>query len=67
MRFNQLISILQQRYSAEYEGYGQRKVKEKGLLGEEVESSYLEFFFLEDENWEEFLQRIIDNRVKDDE
>ncbi|WP_033827768.1 hypothetical protein [Bacillus andreraoultii] len=60
IRFNQLISNLQHMYSSQNEGYGQRIMKEKGPLGDEVESSYLDLFYLEDDKWEEFLQRIVD-------
>ncbi|MGY0694076.1 hypothetical protein ACW2QC_15060 [Virgibacillus sp. FSP13] len=65
-RFNQLISNLQGMYSAENEGYGQRMMKEQGPLGDEVKSSYLDFFYLEDDKWEEFLQKMVDNKAKDD-
>lgn len=61
VRFNQLVSNLQTMYSSENEGYGQRKMKEKGPLGDEVDSSYLDFFYLEDDKWEEFLQRLVDD------
>lgn len=49
VRFNQLISNLQHMYSAQNQGYGKRKVKEQNLLGKEVDSSYLDFFYLEDD------------------
>lgn len=65
-RFNQLISNLQHMYSVENEGYGQRMVKEQGPLGDEVKSSYLDFFYLEDDKWEEFLQKMVDNQAKDE-
>lgn len=66
VRFNQLISNLQHMYSSQNEGYGQRMTKEKGPLGNVVESSYLDLFYLEDDKWEVFLQRIVDNWEKDD-
>ncbi|MDR4887523.1 hypothetical protein RGU12_08100 [Fredinandcohnia sp. QZ13] len=66
VRFNQLISNLQHMYSSQNEGYGQRMMKEKGSLGDEAESSYLDLFYLEDDKWEEFLQKLVDNRATDD-
>jgi hypothetical protein len=65
-RFNQLISNLQHMYSSQNDGFGQRMMKEQGSLGYEVKSSYLDFFYLEDDKWEEFLQNVIDNKAKDD-
>ena len=59
VRFNQLISNLQHMYSAQNEGYGKRKMKEQDLLGEEDHASYLDFFYLEDIEWEAFLETII--------
>lgn len=64
VRFNQLISNLQHMYSSENEGYGQRMMKEKGPLGDGV-GYYLDLFYLEDDKWEEYLQRIVDNLEKD--
>jgi len=52
-------------YSSQNEGYGQRILIEKGSFGEEVKSSYLDFFYLEDDKWEEFLQRMVDGQEKD--
>lgn len=65
MRFNQLISNLQHMYSSQNKGYGQRMLIEKGSFGEEVKSSYLDFFYLEDDKWEEFLQRMVDSQERD--
>lgn len=53
MRFNQLISNLQHMYSAQNEGYGKRKVVKKWDSGD-VETSYLDFFYLEDAEWKAF-------------
>lgn len=53
-------------YSSQNDGFGQRMMKEQGSLGYEVKSSYLDFFYLEDDKWEEFLQNLIDNKAKDD-
>lgn len=60
VRFNQLISNLQHMYSAQHEAYGKRKMKEQNFLGEEVDSSYLDFFYLEDTEWEAFLESLVD-------
>lgn len=65
VRFNQLISNLHTMYSSQNEGDSQRKMKEKGPVGDEVESSYLDFFYLENGKWEEFLQRLVDDQEKD--
>ncbi|WP_162985670.1 hypothetical protein [Virgibacillus halodenitrificans] len=64
LRFNQLISNLQEMYSAQQDGYGRRKMKEMDMFGKEVESAYLDFFFLEDDKWEAFLQAVIDKMEK---
>ncbi|WP_404996316.1 hypothetical protein [Caldifermentibacillus hisashii] len=58
VRFNQLISNLQHMYSAQNDGYGKRKVVEKWDSGD-VETSYLDFFYLEDTEWEAFLKSIV--------
>lgn len=65
MRFNKLISNLQHMYSSQNEGYGQRMLTEKGSFGEEVKYSYFDFFYLEDDKWEKFLQRMVDGQEKD--
>lgn len=46
-------------YSAQNEVYGKRKVKEQDFLGNEVDSSYLDFFYLKDAEWEAFLESIV--------
>lgn len=56
VRFNQLVANLQHMYSIQNEGYGKKNVKELDFMGQEIESSYLDFFNLEDEEWEKFLQ-----------
>jgi uncharacterized protein YihD (DUF1040 family) len=61
VRFNQLISNLQHMYSAQHEGYGKREMKEQNLLGKEVDYSYLDFFYLEDTQWETFLKSLVGN------
>ncbi|MCM3718104.1 hypothetical protein [Fictibacillus phosphorivorans] len=65
-RFNQLISNLQNLYSQQNNGYGRRKAIQKTDYGE-INSSYLDFFFLEDDKWEEFLVKIIDNMESESE
>ncbi|SOB90515.1 hypothetical protein SAMN05880501_101173 [Ureibacillus xyleni] len=67
VRFNQLISNLQHMYSAQNEGYGKRKMKEQDFLGKEVDSSYLDFFYLEDVKWEAFLDSIVEKAKADPE
>ncbi|MBT2641740.1 hypothetical protein J7I80_05855 [Bacillus sp. ISL-41] len=60
VRFNQLISNLQHMYTVQNEGYGKRKMKEQDFWGKEVDSSYLDFFYLEDTEWESFLESIVE-------
>lgn len=48
-------------YSVENEGFGRRKMKEQNFMGKEVDASYLDFFYLEDDEWEAFLKSIIEN------
>lgn len=64
VRFNQLIANLQSLYSHRNHDYGKRKVTEKWDSGE-VESSYLDFFYLEDTEWESFLKSLIENEGPD--
>lgn len=64
VRFNQLVSNLQYMYSAQNEGYGKRKVVEKCDSGD-METSYLDFFYLEDTEWEGFLKSIVEEKVAD--
>ncbi|MED3550930.1 hypothetical protein [Cytobacillus praedii] len=54
VRFNQLISNLQSLYSQENNSYGRREVYTKNYIDLE-KTSYLDFFNLEDDKWEEFL------------
>lgn len=63
VRFNQLVSNLQYMYSAQNKEYGKRKMKEQNFLGKEVDSSYLDFFYLEDTEWEEFLKSIVEKEL----
>lgn len=67
VRFNQLISNLQHMYSVQNEGYGKRKMKEQDFSGNEVDSSYLDFFYLEDVEWEAFLESIVAKTKADQE
>lgn len=54
MRFNQLLSNLQSLYSQENNSFGRREVYIKNFIDIE-KTSYLDFFYLEDDKWEEFL------------
>ncbi|MGQ4668797.1 hypothetical protein ACUIJN_23735 [Metabacillus halosaccharovorans] len=54
VRFNQLISNLQSLYSHENNSYGRREVYTKNFIDLE-KTSYLDFFYLEDDKWQEFL------------
>ncbi|WP_336883748.1 hypothetical protein [Priestia koreensis] len=54
VRFNQLISNLQSLFSEENNSYGLREVYTKSFIDLE-KTSYLDFFYLEDDKWAEFL------------
>lgn len=54
VRFNQLLSNLQSLYSQENNSFGRREVYTKNFIDIE-KTSYLDFFYLEDDKWEEFL------------
>lgn len=54
VRFNQLVSNLQSIYSQQHENFGRREVFSREFI-EFEKTSYLDFFFLEDDKWEEFL------------
>lgn len=64
IRFNQLIDNLKRMYSAQNDGFGTRKVKEKDSFGNDVESSYLDFFYLEDDKWKTFLESLVEKEGK---
>jgi hypothetical protein len=54
VRFNQILSNLQSLYSQENNSFGRREVFTKNFIDLE-KTSYLDFFYLEDDKWEEFL------------
>lgn len=54
VRFNQLVSNLQSLYSQDNNSYGRREVYTKNSIDLE-KTSYLDFFYFEDDKWEEFL------------
>ncbi|MEH7347131.1 hypothetical protein V7122_25175 [Bacillus sp. JJ1532] len=54
VRFNQLLSNLQSLYSQENNSFGRKEVYTKNFIDLE-KTSYLDFFYLEDDKWEEFL------------
>lgn len=54
VRFNQLLSNLQSLYSQENNSFGRIEVYTKDFIDIE-ETSHLDFFYLEDDKWEEFL------------
>lgn len=62
IRFNQLVSNLQTLYSQKNDGYGTRKVFEKEVYERYTikrEITYLDFFSLEDDEFEEFLETYV--------
>lgn len=59
IRFNQLVSNLQMFYSQKNGGYGTREVLEKEVHEKytvERKTTYLDFFNLEDDEFEAFLE-----------
>ncbi|WP_286230466.1 hypothetical protein [Neobacillus mesonae] len=54
VRFNQLLSNLQGLYYQDNNSYGRREVFTKNFIDLE-KISFLDFFYLEDDKWEEFL------------
>lgn len=63
MRFHQLVSNLQHMYSAQNDEYGRRRVIQREDSGYEFESSYLDFFYLNDKDWERFLLSMLTDSV----
>lgn len=58
--------VIQSLYSQQHNKYGRREVFKKDFIDLE-RTSYLDFFFLQDDKWEEFLTSILLNiqeRVK---
>ncbi|MDK7667393.1 hypothetical protein [Cytobacillus oceanisediminis] len=55
VRFNQLVSNLQYLYSEQHNEYGKRPVIIRDGIND-VSIHYLDFFYLEDDEWEEFLK-----------
>lgn len=60
VRFNQLISNLQSLYSQQNDNYGRREVFNNEFI-ELERTTYLDFFFLEDDKWEKFLNSYLSN------
>jgi uncharacterized protein YihD (DUF1040 family) len=58
VRFHQLISNLQDEYSKQNNGYGKKEA-----VGD---TNDLDFFYLEDEQWEDFLETIVKNLKKEE-
>lgn len=58
VRFNQLVNNLQYLYSEQNKGYGKRPMVIKDGPND-VATHYLDFFYLEDEEWESFLVRYL--------
>ncbi|MEC1157695.1 MULTISPECIES: hypothetical protein [Cytobacillus] len=58
VRFNQLVNNLQYLYSEQNNGYGKRPMTIKDGI-QDVSTHYLDFFYLEDNQWEEFLKNYL--------
>ncbi|MBY6273031.1 MAG: hypothetical protein CW346_12550 [Bacillaceae bacterium] len=58
VRFHQLISNLQAEYSKQNNRYGKKEAA--------GDTNDLDFFYLEDEQWEDFLETIVKNLKKEE-
>jgi len=59
MRFFQLIDILQHEYSSKNNRFGKREGFELDSKGYKLPISYIDLFYLEDNDFEEFLRAFI--------
>ncbi len=59
MRFFQLIDLLKYEYSSENNGFGKREGFEIDSKGHKMPISYLDLFYLEDKEFEEFLRAFV--------
>ncbi|MBD7937614.1 hypothetical protein H9655_11320 [Cytobacillus sp. Sa5YUA1] len=59
MRFFQLIDLLKHEYSSENDGFGKREGFEIDSKGYKMPISNIDLFYLEDKEFEEFLQAYI--------
>ncbi len=64
LRFHQLMSNLQHLYSMQNNDYGKRKIIERWESGD-INKSYLDFFYLEDDEWESFLMSLVANKTRE--
>ncbi|NRG48126.1 hypothetical protein HRF87_25890 [Bacillus sp. CRN 9] len=67
MRFFQLIEMLQHKYSKINNNFGKREAMEKDSKEYENPVSFIDLFYLEDDNFEEFLLGYVteDHQKKD--
>ncbi|RDW18796.1 hypothetical protein [Oceanobacillus chungangensis] len=61
MRLFQLMDLLKHEYSSKNNGFGKRKGFEIDFKGHKLPISYIDLFYLEDKDFEEFLQSFIEN------
>lgn len=61
MRFYQLIDLLQHEYSSKNNEFGKREGFEIDSQGYKLPISYIDLFYLEDEDLERFLEEYIDD------
>ena len=62
MRFFQLMDLIQHVYSSKNNRFGKREGFELDSKGYKFPISYIDLFYLEDNNFEEFLQEFIINK-----
>lgn len=61
MRFYQLIDLLQHEYSSRNNEFGKREEFEVDSKGNKLSISYIDLFYLEDKDLEQFLEEYINN------
>ncbi|WP_139785690.1 hypothetical protein [Cytobacillus gottheilii] len=59
MRFFQLLVVLKHEYSSENNGFGRREGFEIDSKGHKMPISYLDLFYLEDKEFEEYLRAFV--------
>lgn len=62
MRFFQFMDLLKHEYSSENNGFGKREGFEIDSKGHKMPISYIDLYYLEDKEFEEFLQVFISKK-----
>jgi uncharacterized protein len=67
MRFFQLLDLLQHEFSLSNDGFGKRQVFELDSKGHKQPTVFIDLFYLEDDDLEEFLLDYIESNRKNKE